>query len=434
MKNKIVLFHPQTDHERNYSFFWIPYSVLSIGSELEQAGFDVTIIDANANIDYEKHQLDFDNILFVGVSAMIGRQISNGIEYVNMIREKSNVPILWGGAFPTLLPKMILESKYADYIIRGPGEHLIVEFALALKYGREIPDGVGRITGNGINEGVLQRIESSANLAEYNYDLINVKDYVRNDIYISDRVLNYISSRGCPYRCGFCTETALYHRKWTAFSADRIVRETTKLLDLGNANAIKFYDANFFVDKNRVLDFVRKMISKRDDFLFAASAHPQNILSMSDSEMHLLKKGGLKRLLVGLESGVQEELDFIPKDLTISQIYDLAKKLSDFEIRGSFTFITGYPTMPMDNIDKTIEFVEKISELFPHHEYKVHFFMPYPGTRMYDIAIQQGFVEPQSLFEWSTYDYYKINMPWVEEKYQNVVDDFNKTHCPYVHL
>ena len=70
--------------------------------------------------------------------------------------------------------------------------------------------------------------------------------------------------------------------------------------------------------------------------------------------------------------------------------------------------------------------------------------MPYPGTRMYDIAIQQGFVEPQSLFEWSTYDYYKINMPWVEEKYQNVVDDFNKdlpfykkidkTHCPYVHL
>ena len=100
MKNKIVLFHPQTDHERNYSFFWIPYSVLSIGSELEQAGFDVTIIDANANIDYEKHQLDFDNILFVGVSAMIGRQISNGIEYVNMIREKSNVPILWGGLSP----------------------------------------------------------------------------------------------------------------------------------------------------------------------------------------------------------------------------------------------------------------------------------------------------------------------------------------------
>lgn len=142
----------------------------------------------------------------------------------------------------------------------------------------------------------------------------------------------------------------------------------------------------------------------------------------------------MKRLLVGLESGVQEELDFIPKDLKISQIYDLARKLSHYGIRGSFTFITGYPTMPMDNIDKTLEFVEKISDMFPQHEYKVHFFMPYPGTKMYDVAVKQGFVEPKSLIEWSTYDYYKINMPWVEQKYQNAIDDFNKKHCPYVHL
>ncbi len=434
MKNKIILFHPQTDHERNYSFYWIPYSVLSIASELEQAGFDVMILDANANAEYEKYTLDFEHILFIGISAMIGRQISNGIEYVNMIRQKSDVPILWGGAFPTLQPKMILESQYADYIIRGPGEHLIVEFANALKYGRQIPSGVGRMTAEGINEGVLQQLDSTIDLADYNYNLVNVKDYVRNDIHISDKVLNYISSRGCPYRCGFCTETALYHRKWTAFNADRIVRETVKLMDLGNANAIKFYDANFFVDTKRVLEFVQRITCERDDFRFAASAHPQNILNMSDREMELLKKGGLKRLLVGLESGVQEELDFIPKDLKISQIYDLARKLSHYGIRGSFTFITGYPTMPMDNIDKTLEFVEKISDMFPQHEYKVHFFMPYPGTKMYDVAVKQGFVEPKSLIEWSTYDYYKINMPWVEQKYQNAIDDFNKKHCPYVHL
>lgn len=434
MKNKIILFHPQTEHERNYSFFWIPYSVLSIGSELEQAGYEVVIIDANADPNYKDCTLDYENILFIGISAMIGRQISNGIAFAMMIRSQSDVPVLWGGAFPTLLPKMILESQYADYIIRGPGEHLILKFANALKHHKPIPNGIGKKNPEGIEEGTLQQLNSADDLAEYNFNLVNVNKYVRNDIHISDKVLNYISSRGCPYRCGFCTETALYNQKWTAFSATRIVKETLKLLELGNANAIKFYDANFFVDKRRVLEFVQKIISERDDFRFAASAHPQNILGMTDSELHLLKKGGLKRLLVGLESGVQEELDFIPKDLRISQIYDLARRLTHYEIRGSFTFITGYPTMPTDNIKRTLEFVEQISDMFPLHEYKVHFFMPYPGTRLYNVSIEEGFVEPKNLIEWSTYDYYMINMPWVDKKYQSIVDDFNNKHCPYVHL
>lgn len=434
MKNKIVLFHPQTEHKRNYSFYWIPYSVLSIASELEHAGYDVVILDANAAHGYEDYPYDFENILFIGISAMIGRQISNGIEYANFIRENSNVPILWGGAFPTLLPQLILESPYADYIIKGPGEHLIVEFANALKNGRDIPNSIGRKTEGGVHEGVLQQLNSTKDLVEYNYNLVNVKDYVRNDDYISDKVLNYISSRGCPYRCGFCTETALYHHRWTAFGADRMVREIVKLMNIGDANAIKFYDANFFVDKKRVLEFIQRIIAEKDDFKFAASAHPKNILIMSEKEMKLIHKGGLKRLLVGLESGVQEELDFIPKDLKVSEIYELANKLSYYGIRGSFTFITGYPTMPMSNIDRTLEFIEKISSIVPEHEYKIHFFMPYPGTRMYKIAIDQGFVEPKSLHEWSMYDYYQINMPWIDKKYQVAVDDFNKKHCPYVHL
>lgn len=434
MKNKIILFHPQTDHERNYSFYWIPYSVLTIASELDQAGYEVVILDANASSDYEKYPFDFDNILFVGISAMIGRQISNGMEFANLIRKRSKVPIIWGGAFPTLLPQLILESPYVDYVIRGPGEHLIVEFANALKYGKDIPGSVGRKTEMGIYEGVLQQLDSAMDLAEFNFDLVNIKDYLRNDEHISDKVLNYISSRGCPYRCGFCTETAVYHQRWTAFSADRMVREIVKLMNIGDANAIKFYDANFFADKKRVLDFVQRIIVEKDNFKFAASAHPRNILNMSDQEMKLVHRGGLKRLLIGLESGVQEELDFIPKDLKISEIYELTSKLGHYGIRGSFTFITGYPTMPMSNIERTLEFVENMSQIAPEHEYKIHFFMPYPGTRMYKIAIEQGFIEPKSLHEWSMYDYYQINMPWVDKKYQGLVDDCNKRLCPYVHL
>lgn len=436
MRNTIILFHPQTNHEKNYRFFWIPYSVLSIGSELSESGYNVRIIDENIQqVNYSDLNIDFTSVLLVGVSVMIGNQITSGLSFSKYIKSQADIPIVWGGPFPTLLPKLSLESEFVDYIIRGPGEKAIVDLANFLQKGQIFPDKViGHKMNNHMVLGEIQRFNSHTEYARFNYNLIDVKKYVRNDSDISDKVINYISSRGCCYGCGFCTEVAVYNHNWTAFQPQRVISETDWLMSLSGANAIKFYDANFFVDKYRAIDTAVGIHSIRDNFSFAASAHPNNILSLTNSELSILKKNGLKRLLIGLESGVQEELDFIYKGIDIQQIPDLIKRLEDNGIIGSFTFIVGYPTMPLSNIQRTLDFVEKLASKTTIHEFKTHFYLPYPGTPFFELAKQCGFQEPRTLIEWAYYDYYQAQMPWVDNEFQKKVDNLNKNLCPYVQI
>lgn len=428
-KNKVILYFPKTMHEKNYKFFWIPYSVLSIAAPLIDIGVEVQIIDGNLE---EELNFSTDDLICVGISSMIGHQIEDGLEFCKKIRSVSNVPLIWGGAFPTLLPEVLIDSYYVDYIIRGPGDYLFADLVKSLKKGILHIDGIAYRNGNKKVLGEIQALPNRELLPKYPFNLIETDRYIRNDPDISSRVINYVSSQGCPFGCGFCTDVAIYNRKWSAYSAERTLEEIIDLTESCSANGVKFYDSNFFANPYRAMDFARGMIERKTNLKWAASAHPKNLLSLTDNDFKTLKESGLTRILVGAETGVQEELDFIGKNIKSHEIMELAKKLEYYNIICSFSFITAYPTMPNENIDKTIEFATKLAESTVGHEYKIHFFLPFPGTPLYDLAINNGFLPPKDLMGWSNLDYYYIETPWINIEYQDKIRKFNTKYCPYV--
>lgn len=208
------------------------------------------------------------------------------------------------------------------------------------------------------------------------------------------------------------------------------LQDVSDLVENNHLDGIKFYDSNFFMDTHRALEFAKLV---RDEHIsWAASAHPANLLSLDHHGVELLKESGLKRLLIGAESGVQEELDFIGKRIRVSDITELAELLERNEIIGSFTFVIGYPGMPAGNLKKTLQFAEKLATEHKGHEYKIHLYLPFPGTPMYERAISFGFKPPASLNEWANLDYYEQNTPWVSKEDERSVRSFNETFCPYV--
>jgi len=60
------------------------------------------------------------------------------------------------------------------------------------------------------------------------------------------------------------------------------------------------------------------------------------------------------------------------------------------------------------------------------HEVKAHIYAPYPGTPLFDDARKHGFVPPETLEEWSNYDYYETQTPWVNDDLTSRVREFNK--------
>lgn len=168
MASKVLLYHPQTQHEKNYKFFWIPYSLLGIAAPLHSEDYETTIWDNNLNkkTDYRQDLQDaLEDCVCVGVSSMIGHQILDGLEFSKQVKEiNSRVPVVWGGACPTLLPKMTLENQYVDFIVRGQGE---MGFLGLVHYLSEIqkglPESVGYKTDSDLIEGRLSPPEEKRN-------------------------------------------------------------------------------------------------------------------------------------------------------------------------------------------------------------------------------------------------------------------------------
>jgi len=444
-RRKIVLFHPRTLHEKNYRYYHVPYSLLAVASTLHLHRYDVIVVDDNVNqkVDYRSdlHRWGTD-VLCVGISSMIGAQIQGGLEFAKAVRSLDlAIPIIWGGPLPTMLPEETTAHWCVDIAVRGQGEITFRELIRCLEVSTSLSgmdgiegisyrDSAGKITHNAPRSFVdLNAFPPYSNV----YHLLNLEDYIWPDEHIASRTISYHSSQGCPFNCGFCCEVSLWDRWWSGLSASRILDDVQYLVRRFDVNGIKFYDSEFFIDRKRVLSFAQGLLDQKLNIRWAASVHPRNLSRMTDEQLDLLRRSGLARLLIGAESGVQQELDLIGKNITKDAIFEVARRCAQHGIVVCFTFVTGYPSMPSSHMDETLAFAEELSRFEPMHEQKIHFFAPYPGAPLYQLALDFGFKPPTSLEEWSQYDYYDILTPWVNRKYAPIFRRFNESHYPYVH-
>lgn len=434
----ILLFYPKTFHEKNYKFYWIPYSLLSIATYIHDKGYGVKILDNNTGIyarekEYIKELVKQSKI--VGISSMIGKQIIDGLGFAKYVREiNPNATIVWGGYAPSLLPELFAKQKFVDIIVRGQGEKTFLEFVeTILSYGKlEKIKGIIYIQ-NG--EVIYNPNREFINLNErppYPFSLINVPTYIRNDDEINTKTINYVSSQGCPFKCGFCSEVSIYQCKWLYLSAEKIIHDVKYLYDTYQINGVKFYDPNFFTNRNRVMQFIKLLNESSITIKWAASAHPNNLIVLNDKEWQSIRNSGCSRILVGAESGSQEVLNLMHKNTTIKKVKQIAQRLSKYGIIGSFTFIVGFPDEPVNSVEKTLEFAEELLSINEKFEAKIHFYLPYPGTSLFEKAILHGFLPPTTLEGWINYDYYYIEMPWVDKSLYKIIREFNESYCPYV--
>lgn len=422
----VILLYPKVDHEKDYVYFWMPFSLLTLAKPLLDDGLaDVVLFDGNqAGAAAWAAFLDehLDRAVCIGVSIMTGGgQIGHALDLVRMARERPGCPpVVFGGPHVNVLGEQTAEHELVDAVLVGPGQNSMPAFVTALTNNTAWDHVPGLIARHGTEllRGPVNPPRTGI-MGHYPWHLLDVELYVRDDPTVAPRTLNYISSQGCVYKCQFCYELT-YQRKYSAMAADGLVADIDDLTRRFGLSGIKFYDADWFVNLKRSAAFCQGVIEGGLDIRWAASINPNDILKARRADIPLLKlvaASGGSRLLMGVESGNDRVLrDVVRKEVTRTQILNVAREIGSHGILGSYTFIVGFPGESDAEVDDTYNLIEELRALTPTPETRVHLFAPYPGTPLYDDAVRAGFDPPSTLDGWSHFDYYDSQTPWTSDE------------------
>lgn len=439
---RVLVVYPKVGYEQGLDYFHVPYSALAVASAISPPVAEPVVLDLNVLAESEgwaslHQELVRGGLLCVGISSMIGHQLRNALEVARRVRSiDASLPIVWGGAAPTLLRQLTSAHELCDLVVSGQGERVFPSVVERVKE-RSGFDGLPAVSfkkGESVVHNLAPKSAPISELASYRpvFDLVDVSAYLRVDPQIGDKTISYHSSQGCVFNCGFCCEAALWGRRWRGAPVNTVMDEVGYLVRRHGANGIKFYDSEFFVSRRRALRFAAAVLDSGMRFRWGAAVHPQNLVRFTSEEIGLLRKSGLSRLMIGAESVADDEIALIAKRTSSQVIIRASRLCSEHGIAACFSFITGFPGTEADCVERTLEFAGRLRETNPRHEVQINFYAPYPGTPLYPLAVAHGFTAPSTLEEWSCFDYRQVTTPWVDEDNEASVRRFNEENYPFL--
>jgi anaerobic magnesium-protoporphyrin IX monomethyl ester cyclase len=422
---KIVLYNPQA------VFFTMPLALLAIGSELDPDKYEVVTIDARLEEDAEAAVLShLDGALCIGITVLTGAPISDALRISRAVkRARPDLPVVWGGWHPSMFARECLDEPSVDITVRGQGEETFAEIVQRLTEGRTLEGCAGctiRLPDGRIHENPARALAPVDKFRAHNYELIPVERYFQLK---GKRQLDYISSQGCNFRCAFCSDPFVYGRKWVGLEPNRMALRLQELWDRYHFDDINFQDETFFTKRDRVQTLADRIVESGMKFTWAATMRADQGIRLPDEVWVRCKQSGLRRLLVGVESGSNEMLLRIRKDIKIEQVFEVAAKMLKHDIAGHFPFIVGFPEESDSSIQATLDCAKRLRSMSPNFLTPIFYFKPYPGSQLVIEAVERGFRLPQTLEAWSKFDYVAGEPgPWVSAEKFKLIERFKFFH------
>jgi anaerobic magnesium-protoporphyrin IX monomethyl ester cyclase len=424
-RRKVVLYNPQA------VFFTMPLALLAIGSELDPELYEVVTIDARLDPDAEQKVVQqLQGALCLGITVLTGAPISDALRISRAAKRAwPDIRVIWGGWHPSMFSRECLMEASVDVTVRGQGEETFADIVKRLASGLSLDDCPGctvRLADGTIRENPARELEQVDNFRAHNYGLIPVERYFELK---GKRQLDYISSQGCNFRCAFCSDPFVYGRKWVGLEPVRMAMRLKELWDRYHFDDVNFQDETFFTKAGRVEALADRIVESGMKITWAATMRADQGVRLPDAVWLRCKQSGLRRLLVGVESGSNEVLKRIKKDIKIEQVYETAEKMLRFGIAGHFPFIVGFPDESDENIQATLDCAKRLRSMSPDFLTPIYYFKPYPGSALVIEAVARGFRLPETLEEWAEFDYVAGEPgPWVSPEKFELIERFKFFH------
>ncbi len=423
----------------------------------ERRGDEVVIFDA----DVEKQTVgDFMQEFrphLVGITANTP-QVKQAWRTAKAIKEVYDCPVVLGGPHVSVLPEESCEKPYVDIVVRGEGEDAWIDISNRLEayladhaeyhteaflhteneifddcLGLTYKTSDGRIHNNPDREAIAD-LDS---LPWPAYHLFKMENYTNlqpaTDHVDGARSFSIMTSRGCPYRCTFCSQSIM-PIKWRSRSAESVLAEWRHLVEDLGAEEIGVLDDSANIRVKRLQEIAHLLIENKLNHVPWIFVNGIRANLASKELLGLLKEAGLHRTAFGVETGDEEILLSIDKKVDHDTIRQAFKNAKEVGLETIAFMIIGLPGETRETMQKTIDFAIELDPLIANFSMMT----PYPGTKVYEIVKRQGrFL----INDWEDYVFFQqaaryemgdMTAELVEEMYRKAYRQFYLRPAPII--
>jgi len=422
---KVVLYNPKDD------FFTLPLALLAVSSNLDPNRYEIIVVDGRIEDDPVAAVISrLQGAVCLGVTVMTGAPITEAVEISRAAKAaQPDVAVVWGGWHPSMFGIDCLAEPSVDVTVQGQGEVTFEAILERLQKGESLDGCQGCCYRDALGEprsNAPRPLQDINEFGAHNYELIDLERFFELK---GKRQLDYISSQGCHFRCAFCADPFVYNRKWTGFEPKRMGDEIEALWRRYRFDDVNFQDETFFTYANRIEGIADEFLARQLPISWAGTMRADQCSRLPEELLAKCKESGLRRVLMGVESGSQEMLDHIKKDIKIEQVFSAAERFKRHGIAANFPFIVGFPEETDESVQATLDVVKRLRSISPDFQTPIFYFKPYPGTSITHDAVKGGYTLPCTLDEWAEFAFVgAVGGPWVSPEKFDRIESFKFFH------
>lgn len=343
--------------------------------------------------------------------------------------------IIFGGPHATSYGKFEVESGNADFVIAGDAEFSFPELLDALEDGSDLDQISGlvwRDAQKNIHCNELHYVDELDSLGRVDYGLLRLDDYHQLGYgYRGKAVLNdglksamMMATRGCPYRCTFCSAPFISGRPLRTHSPAHVADVIEDLYRNHAVRLVSLGDDQFTLNIAYATQVCEEIIARNLAGLVMVTPNGIRMQSNIAPEfLRLMLRAGWQELTIAPESGSPHTLEIMQKDLDLSVVKPFVELCHAEGIKLKANFIIGYPGETRADIEMTARFIEDND----FDNISLCFFQPLPGTPIFDELVSSGEIPRDFVparYSQLTYCPKGVDPQWLCDTFNSILNNF----------
>ncbi|HEY0319905.1 MAG TPA: radical SAM protein [Pyrinomonadaceae bacterium] len=396
-----------------------PLGLAYVAASLIQAGHTVVVIDTVGEAlerfcevegipGARRQGLSDDEVLervpldadAVGLSCMFSTEWLLSRALITKVRARlPEAIIIAGGEHISACPEYVLENCPAiDFCGLGEGDELIVDFMRCMETGGDFKKVHGLVyrgaDGKPVRSPVRKRIRELEQIPWPAWETLPIRNYIDAGAMPGvniGRSIPLLASRGCPYKCTFCSNPEMWGTTWKARKPEEVLREMKHYIAEYQVSNFDFFDLTAIVEKRWIVKMAQLIIDARLNITWQLPSGTRSE-AIDEEVADLLYRSGCRHIVYAPESGSTFILDKIKKLIRKDSMLRSVRGAVKTGIKTKSNFIVGFPDEKIRHVLSSYGFALQLAwvgmndvSFFP--------FSAYPGSELFARLRREGSIE-----------------------------------------